>query len=188
MRRVATEMALGCGFRCGMATHRSWLFHYTVGGRQRQMGLGSFPDVPLVEAREAAARCRASLRNGVDPIDHREQDAAGAEHRVPLSQAALLILAAMGLLQDGRSEGWVFPGVSGDKPLSNMSMIMLLRRMGRDDLTVHGFRSTFRDWCAELTNHPREIAEKALAHSVGDETERSYQRGDLLEKRRRLME
>jgi integrase len=69
-----------------------------------------------------------------------------------------------------------------------MAMMMLLRRMDRGSLTVHGFRSTFRDWAAEATNYPREIAEKALAHSVGDETERSYQRDDLLEKRRRLME
>ena len=72
-------------------------------------------------------------------------------------------------------------------PLSNTSMIMLMRRMHHGDLTVHGFRSTFRDWCAEATNFPREIAEKALAHTLRDETERAYQRGDLLEKRRELM-
>jgi integrase len=110
---------------------------------------------------------------------------AELEHRVPLSDAALAVLDAVAPLWD--ADGWLFPGTSHGKPLSNMAMIMLLRRMGHGDLTVHGFRSTFRDWAAEATNHPREIAEKALAHVVGDETERSYQRGDLLEKRRRLM-
>lgn len=353
------------------ADHRSWLFRYTVGGRQRQMGLGAFPDVPLIEAREAAARYRASLRNGVDPIAHRRQtrvaasargltfrqvadkylaahEAAwrnekhkyqwrqtldfacghigalpvtaiavgdvmrvlepiwrtktetasrlrgriesvidyatahgwrsgdnparwrghlakllpapdkiaravhhpalrwqeigafmaalrgqegitaraleftiltaartgeaigakwseidtnaavwtvppgrmkgGAEHRVPLSEAAQQVLTCLVLQRNDSAGGWVFPGGRSELPLSNMSMIMLLRRIGRDDLTVHGFRSTFRDWCAEATNYSREIAEKALAHTVGDETERSYQRADLLEKRRLLME
>ena len=113
---------------------------------------------------------------------------AGVEHRVPLSEAARHVLGGLALLRNDLGHGWIFPGGRSDQPLSNMSMIMLLRRMGRGDLTVHGFRSTFRDWCAEATNYPREIAEKALAHTVGGETERSYQRGDLLEKRRRLME
>jgi integrase len=72
--------------------------------------------------------------------------------------------------------------------LSNMSMLMMLRRMGRGDLTAHGFRSTFRDWAAERTNFPREVAEAALAHVVGDRTEAAYRRGDLFEKRRRLMD
>jgi integrase len=66
-------------------------------------------------------------------------------------------------------------------------MRKVLRRMKRDDLTVHGFRSTFRDWCAEATNHPREVAEQALAHAVSDKVEAAYRRGDLFEKRRRLM-
>jgi integrase len=72
-------------------------------------------------------------------------------------------------------------------PLSNMALLMLLRRMERADLTAHGFRSTFRDWCAEATNYPREVAEAALAHTLKDKTEAAYQRGDLIEKRRRLM-
>ncbi len=67
-----------------------------------------------------------------------------------------------------------------------MTMAMLLRRV-RDDVTVHGFRSTFRDWCAEATNYAREVAEAALAHTLRDKTEAAYQRGDLMEKRRRLM-
>jgi integrase len=112
---------------------------------------------------------------------------AGKEHRVPLSDAALPVLRAMAPLRNDGAGGWVFPGGKANEHLSDMGMIMLLRRMGRADLSVHGFRSTFRDWSAEATNHPREIAEKALAHTLRDETERAYQRGDLLEKRRRLM-
>ncbi len=82
----------------------------------------------------------------------------------------------------------MFSGGRAGKPLSNMSMNMLLRRMGRGGLTVHGFRSCFRDWCAEATAHPREVAEQALAHALPDKVEAAYRRGDMLEKRRRLME
>jgi integrase len=71
-------------------------------------------------------------------------------------------------------------------PLSQMAMLMLLRRMGRSDLTVHGFRSTFSDWCAEQTSAPSEVREMALAHVVGDKVEAAYRRGDLFEKRRDL--
>jgi integrase len=117
-----------------------------------------------------------------------ERMKAGREHRVPLPDAALDVLKAVLPLRDDRAGGWVFPGGRAGKPLSNMSMIMLLRRMKRPDLTVHGFRSTFRDWCAEATNHPREVAEQALAHVLGDRVEAAYRRGDLFEKRRCLME
>src|SRR4029077_17392262 len=81
-----------------------------------------------------------------------------------------------------------FPGGRAGKPLSNMAMLVLLRRMGRRDLTAHGFRSTFRMWAAERTNFPREVAEQALAHSLPDKVEAAYQRSDLFEKRRELME
>ena len=83
---------------------------------------------------------------------------------------------------------FVFPGSKAKAPLSNTAMIMLLRRMGRGELTVHGFRSTFRDWAGESTNYPRELAEAALAHTLKSKTEAAYSRGDALEKRRRLME
>ncbi len=107
---------------------------------------------------------------------------SGREHRVPLSTAA------MALLGDGRDpEAFIFGGAKG-QGLSNMALLALLRRMGRDDLTAHGFRSTFRDWAAEQTNYPREAAEMALAHAVGDKVEAAYRRGDLFEKRRRLMD
>ena len=114
-----------------------------------------------------------------------ERMKAKREHRVPLSDAAVKLLKAM--LE--RSEGeYVFAGGKPDKPLSSMAMLALLERMGRDDLTVHGFRSTFRDWAAESTNHPREVAEAALAHVISDKTEAAYRRGDLFEKRRKLMQ
>ena len=82
----------------------------------------------------------------------------------------------------------MFPGAGAGRPLSNMSMLMLLRRLGREDLTIHGFRSTFSDWCAEQTNFPSEVREMALAHAVGDKVEAAYRRGDLFQKRRQLME
>jgi integrase len=91
-------------------------------------------------------------------------------------------------MQALRHADLVFPGNRRGKPLSDMSMLMMLRRMGRSDLTAHGFRSTFRDWAAERTNFPREVAEAVLTHVVGDKVEAAYRRGDLFEKRRRLMD
>ncbi len=108
---------------------------------------------------------------------------------MPLSPAAVAVLRGLLQLRGAGGRGdWVVPGSRASKPLSNMSMNMLLRRMGRGDLTVHGFRSTFRDWCAEATAHPREVAEQALADTLQNDVEAAYRRGDLLAKRRRLME
>jgi integrase len=118
---------------------------------------------------------------------------AKREHRVPLSERAIAILTALrpDTADDGQeialTDGFVFTGREQGKPLSNMAMLMLLRRIGRDDLTVHGFRSTFRDWCAERTNFPSEVAEMALAHVVADKVEAAYRRGDLFKRRRALM-
>lgn len=115
------------------------------------------------------------------------------EHRVPLSKRALRVLGEMRRDQDPE-EAYIFPGRRRGRPQSNMAMSNLLERMGPyvdskgEPITVHGFRSTFRDWVAERTNYPRELAEASLSHIVGDETERSYQRGDLFDKRRRLMD
>jgi integrase len=111
-----------------------------------------------------------------------------AEHRVPLSDPAIAILNGMKAL--GLGTDIVFPSLDRKgQPMSGNAMLVLLGRMGyREQTTVHGFRSTFRDWAAHATNFPRELAEKALAHTIGDETERAYQRGDLLNKRRKLME
>jgi integrase len=112
-----------------------------------------------------------------------ERMKAGQEHRVPLSQRALVVLRDMEKL---RANEFVFPGFRDSQSLSDMALTQLLRRLGRD-VTTHGFRSTFRDWCGDCTPFPREIAEAALAHLVGDEVERAYRRGVALEKRRELM-
>jgi integrase len=118
-----------------------------------------------------------------------ERMKAGKEHRIPLSPEALKILrAAADMRTDNAEAAYVFLSTRPQKPLSNMAMAMLLRRMKRADLTVHGFRSTFRDWAAEATNYPREVAEAALAHSLTDKVEAAYFRSDLFEKRRLLME
>jgi integrase len=115
----------------------------------------------------------------------KERMKAGRQHRVPLSAPALAILAK---LSETRTSEFVFPGARSDRPLSNMAMEMVLRRMGVDGVTVHGFRSAFRDWAGNETHFAREVAEAALAHVVGDEAEQAYRRGDALEKRRELME
>jgi integrase len=112
-----------------------------------------------------------------------ERMKADREHRVPLSEPALAVLAAM---QEVREGDFVFPGGRARRPLSKMAFLMLLRRMGRGDLTAHGFRSTFSDWCSEQTNFPAEVREMALAHAVGNKVEEAYRRGDLFEKRRQL--
>jgi integrase len=106
-----------------------------------------------------------------------ERAKTSKEHRVPLSTRAIEIL-------DGQMPH------SGDRvfELSNMALLMLLRRMGHGSITAHGFRSSFRDWCAERTNFPSEVAEMALGHAVGDKVEAAYRRGDLFEKRRQLMD
>ena len=120
------------------------------------------------------------LRTWVIPAERMKSK---REHRVPLSDAALAAI-------DGvrrRSERYVFPGHKHGSHLSNIAMLQVLKRLGRTDITVHGFRSTFRDWCAESTNYPADVAEMALAHALRDKTEAAYRRGDLFEKRARLM-
>lgn len=119
---------------------------------------------------------------------------AGKEHRVPLTAAALALLG-----EAGESNALAFPSPTNpdrpqsdmantDRPLSDMSLAAVLKRMKHADLTVHGFRSTFRDWAGEATAHPREVIEAALAHQLKDKAEAAYARGDLFTKRRRLME
>ena len=108
---------------------------------------------------------------------------AGHAHRIPLTERALDILKSL-----PRVGAYVFPGNSKGKPLSGMAMAMQLRRMKREDITVHGFRSTFRDWASEQTSFPHETCEHALAHRISDKAEAAYRRGDQFEKRRKLME
>jgi integrase len=107
---------------------------------------------------------------------------AGKEHRIPLSRAALKVLLAMA---SRRESAVVFPGLRG-RVLSDSSLMEILRRM-EVAVTAHGFRSSFRDWAAEATTHPAELAEMALAHAVSNAVEAAYRRGDMFEKRRRLM-
>lgn len=137
--------------------------------------------------------CRTSevLNARWDEIDTRrrlwivpaERMKSGKEHPVPLSIRAMEIVKQM----HKRGSLWVFEGRK-DKPLSSMALLMTLRRLNRSDLTVHGFRSTLRDWAAEKTEYPQEVAEMALAHTVGDKVEAAYRRGDLLEKRYQFMQ
>jgi integrase len=109
----------------------------------------------------------------------------GKEHRVPLSDAAIAVLQTMRATQHS---DYVFPGIRDGRPLSRTGLQLPLRRMGHSNVTVHGFRSTFRDWAAEQTAFPSEVAEMALAHTVGSEVERAYRRSDLFDKRRQLMD
>jgi integrase len=108
---------------------------------------------------------------------------AGKEHRVPISHAALAVIEG----QRDQHRTFVVPGLGENAHLSNMAMLELLKEMG-SPFTVHGFRSTFRDWAAETTNYSREVCEMALAHTLRDKTEAAYRRGDLFDKRRKLME
>ena len=108
---------------------------------------------------------------------------AGRIHRVPLCERAVAILAE---LAAGEQDGFVFPGGRSGRALSNVAMDMTLRRM-KLDVTVHGFRSSFRDWAAEQTDTAHELAEMALAHTIGSKVEAAYRRGDMFQKRRELM-
>jgi integrase len=119
---------------------------------------------------------------------------SGKEHRVPLTAPALAILKDLKhnrdhLEQSGEEPSpYVFPSPKGKTFLSNIAMLALLKRMNRRDITVHGFRSSFRDWAAEQTNFPREVAEAALAHAIQSRVEAAYRRSDLFDKRRLLMD
>jgi integrase len=114
-----------------------------------------------------------------------ERMKAGKEHRVPLAPAARAILAKAATLKRG---DYVFPAGDAKRPMSNMALLALLRRMERTDITVHGFRSAFRDFVAEQTSVPNEVAEMALAHTIPNKVEAAYRRSDLFEKRRALMD
>jgi integrase len=115
----------------------------------------------------------------------KERMKAGRDHRVPLSDRATELLEQLFKVRTGSV---VFPSPRGDRPLSHIAMQKVLSRLGVESATVHGFRSSFRDWAGHETSFPREIAEQALAHRLGDAAELAYKRGDFLEKRRELME
>jgi integrase len=126
--------------------------------------------------------CEIDLDNKIWQVPA-ERMKSKRSHRVPLSPAAVTALEAV----TGRDRTYVFPGHKRNSHLSNAAMMKVLKRLERMSITVHGFRSTFRDWCAESTNYPAHVAEMALAHVLRDKTEAAYRRGDLLEKRARLM-
>jgi integrase len=139
-----------------------------------------------------AARTSEVLGSRWDEIDLQqhlwtvpaERMKASKEHRVPLSTAAITLIKKLAKAPEGPL---VFPGADGTK-LSENAMLALLERMGHGDITVHGFRSTFKDWATEKTNFPNIVSEMALAHTIDDEVEAAYRRGELLNKRRKLME
>jgi integrase len=110
---------------------------------------------------------------------------AGREHRIPLSKEASDIIKEMEPFKKVTVD-FIFPGLAKGKPINEAALMKLLKK-DHPTLTIHGFRSSFRDWCAEQTNYPREVAEAALAHTIKDKTEAAYQRGDMFEKRRKLM-
>jgi integrase len=114
-----------------------------------------------------------------------ERMKARRDHRVPLSEPALALLRD--LPRDPESDFVFISPMSKGEPLSNMALLATLKRMKRADLTAHGFRSTFRDWTAEATAYPDAVAEMALAHAIGNAVEAAYRRGDLFDKRKRLM-
>lgn len=116
-----------------------------------------------------------------------ERMKARVEHHVPLSQAALDVLNEVRPLLGKANDGYVFPGQKRGRPISQMGMLMLMRRMEKQPYTVHGFRSTFRDWAGDRTNFARELIEAALAHTIENKAERAYRRSTAFEKRKRLM-
>ena len=124
------------------------------------------------------------LNQGVWTIPD-ERMKAGKPHRVPITETLRALLLNLDRIDDSP---FLFPGQKAGQALSNMSMLMTLRRMGFEHITVHGFRSTFRDWAAENTAPPRDVCEQALAHSLESSVESAYRRGDMFEKRRKLME
>jgi integrase len=131
---------------------------------------------------EARGARWSEIKDGVWTIPP-ERMKGEREHRIPLSKRALELLASL-----PREGDFIFTGTGADRPLGVNALNQVLARMRRTDLTVHGFRSTFRDWAAETTGYPNHVVEMALAHSIGDAVEAAYRRGDLFEKRRRLME
>jgi integrase len=121
---------------------------------------------------------------GYDPETDRRLK-AGQTHRVPLTPRMLAILDIVRLLR--RGDDLVFPGMKDDAPLSNVTLAAVMKRTKSDAYTAHGFRSSFRDWAGSATSFPRELAEEALAHVIGNAVERAYRRSDALERRRELM-
>ena len=159
--------------------------------KQRGMAPRAMEFLILTAARSGEAR--GAKWSEIDEAERlwiipEERMKASRAHRVPLSNQALALLAEMKKLRHAGDGGFIFQGGKPGKPLSPMSLRALLGAMERKDITTHGMRSCFRDWCAEQTSHPNHVAEMALAHAIGNAVEAAYRRGDLLEKRRQLMQ
>ncbi len=156
---------------------------------QQGVGARALEFLVLTVARSGEVRLATwdefDLESGVWTVPSKRMK-AGREHRVPLAMRAVSIAQEMKDLYG--MKGYVFPGAREGRPLSDMTLTAVLKRMGRSDLTAHGFRSTFRDWAAEVTTYPAEMAEMALAHTVSDKVEAAYRRGDLFDKRRKMSE
>jgi integrase len=157
--------------------------------QSENIGAAAFEFLILTGARSAEAVCarwdEIDLSEAIwtVPADRMKKR---IEHRVPLSRAAIDVLKRM---QKKQINEFVFPAtIRGTKRISDGVLRRLMEAMGRDDAVPHGFRSSFRTWAGEKTGFAREVIEKALAHVVGDETERAYDRGDLFNKRRKLMD
>jgi integrase len=153
---------------------------------RQQEGLGSRALEFAILTAARSGEVRGALWSEIDLPDATWTIPAGRmkakrEHRVALNKEAVALMKSL-----PRSSELVFPSNKGTE-LSDMTLTAVLRRMKRGDITVHGFRSTFRDWCSERTNYPRDVAEMALAHAIGDKVEAAYRRGDLFEKRRLMM-
>jgi integrase len=171
--------------------HLAALPHAEIGGLMEQVRQQtSIPARALEFAILTATRTNEVLGAKWDEIDlanalwtiPASRMKRGNEHRVPLSSAAVAVLKDMATL---RRNEFVFPGRQG--PYETKAMLRVLQGLGRNDITVHGFRSSFRDWASERTNYPNHVVEQALAHAIGSQVEAAYRRGDLFEKRRKLM-
>jgi integrase len=178
-------------------------------GHHRAMPIDDVPEfiVHLRQREAVAARClefailtaarsgealgarwdEIDLKNKVWTVPATRMLKSDREHRVPLTERTLAILQEMESVRDDASNPFVFTGQRPGKPLSDMALEMVLRRM-KVTATVHGFRSTFRDWAGNRTSFPRELAEHALSHQIGDKVEQAYRRDDALERRRPLMD
>jgi len=145
----------------------------------------AFTILTATRSGEARAATRSEINDNVWIIPDSRMKAE-REHRVPLSDEAMKIIKEMEPFKR-QTDDLIFPGLAQAKPVSEASLLKIVKQ-AHPTLTVHGFRSSFRDWCAEQTGYPREVAEAALAHTVKDKTEAAYQRSDMFEKRRKLMD
>jgi len=145
----------------------------------------AFTILTATRSGEARAATRSEINDNVWIIPDSRMKAE-REHRVPLSDEAMKIIKEMEPFER-QTDDLIFPGLAHAKPISEASLLKIVKQT-HPTLTVHGFRSSFRDWCAEQTSYPREVAEAALAHTLKDKTEAAYQRSDMFEKRRKLMD